>query len=403
MLRFPRWKCILKASFILVGLCLAFLVYTGRLTQFTLTCTHEKSRETIKKLCDLYKSKIINGSLCNELCSGKIEYINCLHQSRGKVVFLAKWNNQKIILKTKYASIDSYAAVYTVMENLEGVSDKLYPEDAIFKSMIESQAQAVLGTVIKDGEDVVNKFWFGNWPKDRLNMNSFHTAMNSLWTLILQDEYVFLKYHNTHPNLPQVYGSCGYFYAVEYTPPGIVFDPGLLNIEQQLQAAPWPGRAYIALGLLNLIKSFDTSFSEKLYHCDIKEGNFGMDPVSKLMKEVVIKAIDVDMVFYDNKVAEIMGQGDCVKDSDCNFIHCRGRCNQVTKICRPEVISSNLQVFCDNVFLPRNGKPGLLRFPPSVISKELANVLDECSNVGTSTKQDEIHEKLRKLLVQSLR
>ncbi|XP_033117194.1 divergent protein kinase domain 1C-like isoform X2 [Anneissia japonica] len=401
--RVSRWKStLLKACLILVAICLAYAAFTGRLMQLSQSCTHKQSKVTIGKLCDLYKSKIINGNLCNDICSGNIEYIDCLHSPRGKVVLLAQWKNQKIVLKTKHPSVDAYAPVYSVMENLEGIAEKMYPEDVIFKSLVESQAQTYLGTIIKEGDDVVDRFWFGNWSKDRLNTLSFHASMNSLWMLMSQDEYIFLKYHDTHPNVPQVLGACGYFYAVEYSPPGVIFEPEFLNIGQQLQSAPWQGRANIALGLLKLITAFDKSFPQKLYHCDVKEGNFGLQSNTEWATDAVVKVIDVDMVFYENKIGEIMGQGECVRDSDCDFFHCRGRCNQETRMCSPEIISSNLQVFCSNLFLPRHGKPGLLRYPPSSISKELAIVLEKCTTVGQSPRQADIQKELKRLLIKSL-
>ena len=48
-------------------------------------------------------------------------------------------------------------------------------------------------------------------------------------------------------------------------------------------------------------------------------------------------------------------KGECETHSDCDYFHCKGRCDLIEGKCSDDgVVNDNLQAICDNVFLGKN-------------------------------------------------
>ena len=58
----------------------------------------------------------------------------------------------------------------------------------------------------------------------------------------------------------------------------------------------------------------------------------------------MIKAIDVDMAFVDDKMASELGVGNCTKHADCDFFECLGWCDTEKQKCTTVRRNNNLQV-----------------------------------------------------------
>ena len=161
-------------------------------------------------------------------------------------------------------------------------------------------------------------------------------AYQSLYGLIQQDEYLFVKYFQALKHIPRIYGSCGHIYAMEYLPPGKLLSPSI--IKNKIYFSSWKDRVDIALGLLDLVYSFKHDFPHALHICDVKGENFGRGD------DGIVKLIDADAVFFDPKLGEMLVNDTCKVHDDCNFFDCKGFCNLRAQKCTDKRSNSNLQV-----------------------------------------------------------
>lgn len=133
--------------------------------------------------------------------------------------------------------------------------------------------------------------------------------LDSLWALLQQEEYTFLRYPPTHTpththtqtccwflprvlqdlsvHVAKVLGSCGHFYAVEFLSAGHSWDQSIFSLEEVAVSGPDGPRSLdrrtsremvhrIALSFLDMVSHFDNDFTHKLHLCDIKPENFGI-------------------------------------------------------------------------------------------------------------------------------
>uniref|UniRef100_T1KCC1 FAM69 protein-kinase domain-containing protein n=2 Tax=Tetranychus urticae TaxID=32264 RepID=T1KCC1_TETUR len=192
--------------------------------------------------------------------------------------------------------------------------------------------------------------WFGSSVKLSSLTNK---ELNSLWTLAQDNEYIYstffgqLTQWNSVKLLPQVLGTCGHFYAVEYIPEAIQF----------FDVIPEKSSLHLFKSSFSKRLSISHMFLKFLYHlesgnynlqlCDVKYDQFAM-------KNGTILLIDSDMLYPSEVVQESIQHIDsCIKDEDCDFIDCKGRCkpSKVGGTCDIDIDSdSNLKRICRNLF-----------------------------------------------------
>lgn len=285
--------------------------------------------------CELYQKEVVEGNLCPALCTDQsIRYDECLYTGKGKKVISVTFNSKKVIFKSKYEQFKEFELLFGT-----GESEGFAPPDmdyTSFLSMFKSHLETNMGIKLKDKEDVLlRKMWNNPKPgEDELTA----AEMNSVWSLVQQSEYNYLKYFHGAKFLPDMYGSCGHFYAVEYIPSGAILDPKLLSLTEQWDSAPWPNRARIALSLLDLIRSTETFHTEVLHLCDVKPDNFGV------ADGFLVKAIDIDISFFTTQMKDYLQQPECSINEDCDFFDCHGACNTVNQRCLNIRTNNNFQV-----------------------------------------------------------
>ena len=207
--------------------------------------------------------------------------------------------------------------------------------------------------------------------------------MNSLWSLIQQDEYLIMKTQQNSKYFPRIYGTCGHIYVIEYLPPGDILSQGF---PFNKHATTWKERATVALALLNLVSSFENDFSEPLHLCDMKGENFGLSADQK-----VVKAIDTDMSFFNTKLgSEFVATGNCSAHSNCDFFDCKGWCVLPKNMCLGKRINNNLQVSVICVIYPIYMEQKLSGLRPYLHWKFIVqynndrHIVVHCSVIGTS-------------------
>ena len=281
------------------------------------------------------------GNLCPDLCSkGKVTYQTCAKYRGGKQVLIMRLDEITTVFKSKRAYFHDYDSVA-----YPGEKGPEPPHLDALKSMVKDSIEFSFKVTVPDDkiEDLPNTMWTRDLTKfikrNKGNPQRLLGAYQSLYSLLQQDEYLFVKYFQTSKHIPQIYGSCGHFYAMEYLPPGKLLSPSILKNKAYFYS--WKDRVDTALGLLDLIYSFENEFPHVLHICDIKGENFGKGD------DGMIKLIDTDAVFFDSKLKDVLINDTCKVHDDCNFFDCKGYCNLRAERCTDRRANSNLQVLCN--------------------------------------------------------
>ena len=278
------------------------------------------------------------GNLCPDLCSKrKVTYQTCANYRGGKQVLIMRWDEITIVFKSKRAYFQDYDSVA-----YPGEKGPEPPHLDALKSMVKDSIEFSFKVTVPDDkiEDLPNTMWTRDLTKfikrNKDDPQRLLGAYQSLYSLLQQDEYLFVKYFQTSKHIPQIYGSCGHFYAMEYLPPGKLLSPSIIKNKAYFYS--WKDRVDTALGLLDLIYSFENEFPYALHICDVKGENFGKGD------DGMVKLIDTDAVFFDPRLKDVLINDTCKVHDDCNFFDCKGYCNLRAERCTDRRANSNLQV-----------------------------------------------------------
>ncbi|XP_066292955.1 divergent protein kinase domain 1C-like [Branchiostoma lanceolatum] len=396
-------KFVFAGLSLLVLLAVLFVVWRFKAHR----CADQESRDTLKKLCEEYTRNKVTGNLCPDMCTAhSIIFRECLNYRKGKKVMLAEWNTEKVILKSQYSHLQEYNSLISRHTDSQGKTVSLQPDMATFLMVVKNQLRAMLEVDIPYAAvmETVQKMWQMPW---KIHETMSVATMESLWSLLQQDEYLTMQYFQGNKHFPKIYGSCGHFYVMEYTPPGDTLSPRWLNFKTGREiiksATDWDKRAKVALSFLTFLTDLNTFHTEPLHLCDVKPKNYGVSA------DLTIQAIDVDMAFFETKMRGILGQGNCTKNEDCDFVYCTSSCDLSRRRCSEHRANNNLQAICEKIFVGHHGVPfsGLLRSPPAAIADRLNKALQECVKPSKSNNQSqkaspETLETIRDLLQESL-
>ena len=164
------------------------------------------------------------------------------------------------------------------------------------------------------------------------------------WQLLETDEFIILSVLRGLSAIPDIYGACGIMYAIQYA----TSQPLLDTLPAVADQRTWQFRARLAIALIEMVHSIETTPYGTLYLCDVKGPNFGIvrRPGTG---ELVAKTIDVDMSRFEENMKTSVAHDKnkkCQSDSDCEFVHesCHVVCNKSTGTCSGKLWSNNLQV-----------------------------------------------------------
>ena len=159
------------------------------------------------------------------------------------------------------------------------------------------------------------------------------------WQLVETDEYLLYSLLKGKLGIPELCGTCGNLYAVEYAP-----EPHYLG-----KMRTWKLSVELVLALLDVVEAIENTAYGTLYLCDIQEANFGV----RVRKDgkLFAKLIDVDLSMFEETLmfkTEMKGTP-CVDDFDCSYFDCLVRCQDGE--CTGKLESNNLMVRVDATFL----------------------------------------------------
>ncbi|KAL5022648.1 hypothetical protein ScPMuIL_001803 [Solemya velum] len=374
-------------------------------------CSEEASKHILDEMCRKFDAREVDGNLCEDLChTGRVHYNTCLNRRRGKKVMIMECRDSCIAgatVRTVLKSEHDWDQIHFISLDSDGNRHSL-PQQVIKEAvgLINESIFSNFGIVLGE-KDFFSNVWFSGWEEFMLKSSyqfADRAAILSIWGLLQQDEYMFMKLHQDVSFVPLLYGSCGSLFLMEYTPPGNILDPRIMQID----SSTWEQRVRIALSLLDVVWALDTEAKYPLHLCDVKEENFGIN------KDGVVKIIDTDTLFYEEKLESILGSQNCTSDRQCDFWDCRGLCERKIAKCQHKRSNNNLQSVCEKILsgsLPRLSA-GLLRDPPRGIWRELEETLNVCTfpqyeqgnmgNFGRAPAQKIVYWKLYKLLQKSV-
>lgn len=333
---------------------------------FSERCVSSAAADLIQEVCSNVTKHNAFGSLCKPLCLEKMIIINsCIHHG-STYVLIGQQNKDNIVIKKKKThnledtrrSFEDFAERSTRIEHirehyLERVSDEIRS---------------------RFGEDSMNLFHKNLFSVSLIifgkNISTLTLPeMKSSWHLLGQDELAMLALYQNQNTFSKLKGTCGPMYAIEKLQPFSDYFPEVIT------SMSWYKRVKIAKSFLALLKDFQHSEIGPLYHCDIQEGNFG------LTKDLKVKAIDVDLIYGQNRIDEILPQPQCTSDAECDFFDCHSKCDVKKGMCTKIQITNNFQVMCRDIFYPSFQLNGLLSsFQPAKVKRKLITLLQDCQS-----------------------
>ena len=98
------------------------------------------------------------------------------------------------------------------------------------------------------------------------------TEALACWEFIHSNEYIIYMLLRDSGVIPEVYGTCGNMYGVQYIDAG----PYIGCMTCSSDDRTWTYRAQLAIAILELIEKLEHTPYGTLHLCDVHEGNFGL-------------------------------------------------------------------------------------------------------------------------------
>ena len=266
---------------------------------------------------------------------------HCLNHFGGKDVIAMQSEGKEIIMKYQDSSIPEAILIL----NYEGKNGKnQFPTLTEFKKMVVGAvADSFLESREKNTDEVFAqiipnelKQYFSN----DVDEGQQKAAMQSLWELVTQVEYVSFKYMENMKHITHILSTCGGYYTVESGDSSPYIATGQVHFKFWL--SDWDQRARWAVGVLQLMEESENNSSEYgvVHHCDLADDNFGVG------EDGLARAIDVDAVLTDITLKVRLSESTehCVKHFDCSIGDCHGACDLENNKCLNIRVNNNIQV-----------------------------------------------------------
>ncbi|KAG5900424.1 hypothetical protein JTB14_029310 [Gonioctena quinquepunctata] len=316
--------------------------------------------------CSLHERGLAIGSLCAPLCITKdIHSLTChSFQATKEAVFSAEWHDTRLVFKS-------------VPQDSQGIH---WYDNGALKYPTEKELLTTIRTIVKNKLNLtvaydtalrLSRLKPSYGEKNKLKRQK---EMDNLWPLLQDNEYILSALFTDKDVFPQLLGTCGPYFAVEYLEP-VPDLSSLMTVSDSREN--WGKRLRVAVQILDLLEDLENGFREPFHLCDIKMQHFG-----SIKDGTKLKFIDLDGVFPKSVVDSIIKEVKyCKNDEDCDFFDCRSKCKD--NRCLNLVVNNNLQVVCEKIFLGwrmsnRFIVPGLLMSQHT--PAELAAILRQCAN-----------------------
>ncbi|XP_040571455.1 divergent protein kinase domain 1C isoform X1 [Lepeophtheirus salmonis] len=380
------FRRIQKKTFLLgCGFLIIFFLYFVR-KWMNAQCSESAIRSKIQSLCEKYEKGEGGGDSCSHFCGERpiISFDECFYLHQGKeIVFSAKHGilREKVIVKSLRMELNdenTFKSTYRLEE---------YPTFSEYESMIRTFIRDNYNLQIQSLEEIWN-------DSDGVNSSLTPHQMEIVWSLVNDNEYVLVKFFSSHGIFPELMGTCGSFFIVEKLNP----IPYPSVFPQKIKFDDFVDRIKIASSLLEALDKLSKVHSEPLYLCDVKKEHFGISFMTG-----GVKFLDLDSVFTKTILDRSIGDGsDCVKDKDCRFFDCTGKCGHHKK-CVTGVVNNNFNIVCDKIFRDYNFAFRGLLTKSKHSSKKIKRILNHCHYSNESLVLPQLQKAFYEVLTFSMK
>ena len=223
---------------------------------------------------------------------------------------------------------------YETLFWLDTLGTRHYPTEKDFGNMIRDLVFSKLNITISQHQ--IERLSRLRMHRGEVDEDRRELEMENVWQLLQENEYIISIVYEDRDVFPQLVGTCGTFYAVEYVRP-IETPTTILALSDS--KPEWSKRLKLAVMILDLLEELEANFPEPFYLCDVKINHFGLPLGGQRLK-----FLDLDAVFPKSVIGRITADGKvCEKHQDCDYFDCRSRCSE-NKRCESPVLNNNLQV-----------------------------------------------------------
>ncbi|XP_015178163.1 PREDICTED: protein FAM69C [Polistes dominula] len=353
-----------------------FVIYL--LFHWGIMCTNLEAWRHVISVCRTHNDGTAMGILCQPLCTEKgIHSLACETLHTGKeAVFSAHWEATRLVFKayrTKTTS-EEYESLFWI----DAFDAKHFPTEEDFGTMIKDLVINKLNYTVTTQQ--MQRLARLRTHKIEVDTKRRQLEMENVWPLLQENEYLITILFEDRDVFPQLIGTCGTFYAVEYVRPIETPTTALALSDSKPE---WAKRLKLAVMIMDLLEELETNFPEPFYLCDVKINHFGLP-----LGGQKLKFLDLDAVFPKTIIGRITADGKpCKGHEDCDFFDCRSVCSKNHR-CESPVVNNNLQIICEKIFLgwTLSGTiilPGLLMSEHTTSS--LAVLLRQCANPAGDT------------------
>uniref|UniRef100_A0A914ZYI1 FAM69 protein-kinase domain-containing protein n=1 Tax=Parascaris univalens TaxID=6257 RepID=A0A914ZYI1_PARUN len=325
----PSWTPNLMGFFFFIAasLSLCYLSFIRRIEPYVpapssttvMVDNATRSETLLLALCDAYEAYELSGDMCHRLCHSRNWSFISLHQDGG-IGIIMRIDDQKITLKSQYATIDQFDEVEP-----DGSEEEF--TNAVVAVINKS---LMLGWSSHHKRQLIELIWPRYQRKRRAPLSK--ADRRSVWTLSSQQEYVNLRLLPLSGVTRKVVGTCGHFYQVEPLV-GFHLSKYLLRL-----------RKNILFHLMGTLKLLDAFLNEPLQMCDLRFDNLGLS--ADYPKRFMV--LDASKLYTQSRLNALLTTRSCTNDTDCPILDCLSQCDLTTGYCTGR-INHNVQVFCTNL------------------------------------------------------
>ena len=194
--------------------------------------------------CETYHNDQVSGNMCSALCDERsISFITCLNWRVRKQSYMASYENRDVVIKSQYYdsnNIPQLSANLNMTELANTVARQLH-----LGLPVTSRGLELVKRMSSVDDTELARISNGGQMKLK--------DMQSMWSLLMQNEYAIIKYLQGSPILPHLYGTCGHFYILESSRPWQQKRVGILRFIGGSYVASWRERVNLALDLLRMV------------------------------------------------------------------------------------------------------------------------------------------------------
>ncbi|CAL7935312.1 unnamed protein product [Xylocopa violacea] len=351
----------------------AMLLVVYLLLHWGIMCTNLEAWRHVSNVCSTHRKRAAIGILCDPLCAeGGIHSLACETLHAGKeAVFSAHWETTRLVFKASRTKTPAEQYESLFWTDASGV--KHFPSETDFNTMIRDLVVSKLNVTLSQHQ--LERLARLRTHRVETEPARRQLEMENLWPLLQENEYLMSILYEDRDIFPQLIGTCGTFYAVEYVRP-IETPTTILALSDS--KPEWAKRLKLAVMILDLLEELDTNFPEPIHLCDVKINHFGLP-----LGGQKLKFLDLDAVFPKTIISHITADSrSCERHEDCDYFDCRSFCSK-NKRCESPVVNNNLQVICEKIFLGWT-LSGTIIIPGLLMSEHttstLAVLLRQCAN-----------------------